>query len=94
MGGKFLAGVLFTAVGLIVQLAAFKLAFHLAGSAGVSLARNLDLPTIFLILLTALPLMMLAVAIQIIVAVGTKKTLKHTVYRLRSSTPYSYHHHS
>lgn len=80
MGGKFLAGVLFTAIGLIVQLAAFKLAFHLAGSAGTSLARNLDTSTILMILLTALPLMMLAVAIQIIVAVGTKSFKEAQTY--------------
>jgi len=80
MGGKFLAGVLFTAIGLIVQLLAFKLAFHLAGTAGDSLARNLDITTMGLIFLTALPLMTLAVAIQIIVAVGTKSFKEAQTY--------------
>jgi sodium transport system permease protein len=80
MGGKFLSGVLFTTIGLIVQLIAFKVAFLLAGNAGVSLARNLDLATMSMILITALPLMTLAVAIQIIVAVGTKSFKEAQTY--------------
>lgn len=80
MGGKFLAGVLFTMIGLIVQLVAFKIAFYLAGSAGTSLAQNLDVLTMMGVLITALPLMMLAVAIQIIVSVGTKSFKEAQTY--------------
>lgn len=80
MGGKFLSGVLFTTIGLIVQLIAFKVAFLLAGDAGVGLARNLDIATMLMILIAALPLMTLAVAIQIIVAVGTKSFKEAQTY--------------
>lgn len=80
MGGKFLAGVLFTVLGLIVQLVAFKAAFLIAGDAGVSLAKNLDAVTIALVLITAFPLMMFAVAIQIIVAIGTKSFKEAQTY--------------
>ena len=80
MVGKFLSGVLFTCIGIIVQLIAFKIAFQLAGVAGQSLARNLDLSTMGLVFLTALPLMRFAVAIQIIVAIGTKSFKEAQTY--------------
>lgn len=80
MGGKFLSGVLFTTIGLIVQLIAFKVAFLLSGDAGVGLARNLDIATMLMIVTGALPLMTLAVAIQIIVAVGTKSFKEAQTY--------------
>ncbi|MBT7537894.1 MAG: ABC transporter permease, partial [Gammaproteobacteria bacterium] len=59
---------------------AFKVAFLLAGDAGVGLARNLDIATMLMILIAALPLMTLAVAIQIIVAVGTKSFKEAQTY--------------
>ncbi len=71
MMGKFLASLLFTVVAVVVQLLAFKLIFNWVGSADSGLAGAMSLPVMFVIFVTALPLMMLAVGVQTIIATIT-----------------------
>ncbi len=69
--GKFLAALLFTAAAVAVQLSAFYLSFEMSGEAGINFARNLDPPTLIGIFAVSLPLMMLAVAVQMVIATVT-----------------------
>lgn len=80
MVGKFLAAVVFTAIALIVQLAAFKIMFAMAGDAGANFARILDVGTMLAVFLVALPLMLLAVAVQITIAIVSRSFKEAQTY--------------
>jgi sodium transport system permease protein len=69
MLGKFLAALLFTAVAVTVQLIAFSVIFDWVGGAGF--AQSLDAPVVLGIILLSLPLMMVAVGVQFIIAIST-----------------------
>jgi sodium transport system permease protein len=69
MLGKFLAALLFTAVTVTVQLIAFSVIFDWVGGAGF--AQSLDAPVVLGIILLSLPLMMVAVGVQFIIAIST-----------------------
>ena len=80
MLGKFLAALLFTGIGLAVQLVAFKVMFVLVGEAGQSLARHLDAANMIAVFVIAVPLMMLAVGVQMIIAIVTRSFKEAQTY--------------
>ena len=70
--GKYLAALLFTLGAVAVQLIAFKLVLYATGMADLDFARRLSWPTLVLILVVTVPLMMVAVGIQVIIASLTR----------------------
>lgn len=80
MLGKFLAALLFTAVAVAVQLVAFKFIFQLVGEDRFSFAQTLGLPSMVGIFFTAVPLMMLAVGVQFIIATITRSFKEAQTY--------------
>ncbi|MEE8393651.1 MAG: ABC transporter permease subunit [Rhodospirillales bacterium] len=80
MLGKFLAALLFTGVAVAVQLAAFKAIFDMMGSPGSSFVNSLDARAVAGIMVSALPLMMLAVGVQFIIATVTRSFKEAQTY--------------
>ncbi len=80
MSGKFLAALLFTLIAIVVQLLALKAAFHIAGGDGSTFTHSLSFATVFGIVILTLPLMMLAVGIQFIIATVTRSFKEAQTY--------------
>jgi len=70
--GKYLAALVFTAAAVAVQLFAFKLVLILTGNPDVEFAAAMTWDSILLALVVTLPLMMVAVGIQVIIASLTR----------------------
>ncbi len=70
--GKYLAALVFTAAAVAVQLAAFKLVLYLTGNPDVDFAAAFTWDSVGLALIVTLPLMMVAVGIQVIIASLTR----------------------
>lgn len=70
--GKYLAALLFTIGAVAVQLIAFKLVLYATGTADLDFAQRLSWPTLGLALVVTIPLMMVAVGIQVIIASLTR----------------------
>lgn len=79
MLGKYLAALLFTAAAVLVQLAAFKFIFEWVGG-DLSFARVFDIATIAGIFIVTLPLMMVAVGVQFIIATMTRSFKEAQTY--------------
>ncbi|NQU60204.1 MAG: ABC transporter permease [Rhodospirillales bacterium] len=80
MLGKYFAALVFTAVAVVVQLMAFKLIFQSAGGGNFNFAEILNMTTVIAILVIALPLMMVAVGVQFIMATVTKSYKEAQTY--------------
>ena len=80
MLGKFLAALLFTIVAVVVQLAAFKLTFLWVAGAESNFFRALDFGAMAMILTLALPLMALAVSLQVVIAAITRSYKEAQTY--------------
>lgn len=80
MLGKFLAALLFTVAAVLVQLVAFKVAFEYFGGPESVFAHTLNALTFLGVFLTALPLMMLAVGVQFIIATITRSFKEAQTY--------------
>lgn len=78
MLGKFLAALLYTAAAVAVQLIAFKAIFAWVGGDGF--AQSLGAPVVLGILLVSLPLMMVAVGVQFIIAISTQSFKEAQTY--------------
>ncbi|MEQ8666127.1 MAG: ABC transporter permease [Rhodospirillales bacterium] len=70
--GKYLAALLFTVAAVAVQLLAFKLVLYATGTADLDFAQRLSWPALGLMLIVSVPLMMVAVGIQVIIASLTR----------------------
>jgi len=80
MLGKFLAALLFTAMAVTVQLLAFKFIFQMVGEEQFSFAHSLDILAVAGAFIIALPLMMMAVGIQFIIATLTRSFKEAQTY--------------
>lgn len=80
MLGKYLAALLFTTIAVIVQLMAFKIVFQVSGNADVSFAHLFDMATVIKIIGLTLPLMMVAVGVQFIIATVTRSFKEAQTY--------------
>ena len=80
MLGKALAAFAFTAAAVVVQLCAFKLVFEVITRGEFGLAVDLGVPMFAAVFLICLPLMALAVAIQMIVATLTRSFKETQTY--------------
>ncbi len=80
MLGKYLAALLFTTVAVMVQLMAFKAVFQWSGNADVSFAHLFGIATMIKIAGLALPLMMVAVGVQFIIATITRSFKEAQTY--------------
>jgi sodium transport system permease protein len=78
--GKFLAALLYTFVAVVVQVIALKIAFQVAGGAGVNFSQTLSITTILSIVIVTLPLMAAAVAVQFIIATTTRSFKEAQTY--------------
>jgi sodium transport system permease protein len=72
MLGKYLASLVFTAVAVLTGVIAYKLIFELIRMLGVGITTNPSFGDFGLIFLLCVPIMMLAVAVQIIIATVSK----------------------
>jgi len=79
VGGKFLAALFYTGVAIIVQLLAFKVAFHLS-SGGEGFTQSLSALNMAVILIVTLPLMVAAVSVQFIIATVTRSFKEAQTY--------------
>lgn len=79
MLGKYLAALLFTAAAVLVQLTAFKFIFEWVGG-DLSFAHVFDIATIAGIFIVTLPLMMVAVGVQFIIATMTRSFKEAQTY--------------
>ncbi len=77
--GKYLAALLYTAAAVLVQLTAFKIIFEWVGG-DLSFAHVFDAATIAAILIVTLPLMMVAVGVQFIIATMTRSFKEAQTY--------------
>lgn len=80
MLGKYLAALLFTGVAVAVQLMAFKVVFQSSGGGAFSFAQALDMVTVVTIFAVTLPLMMVAVGVQFIIATVTRSFKEAQTY--------------
>jgi sodium transport system permease protein len=80
MLGKYLAALLFTGAAVAVQLLAFKVAFESASGGTFAFADVLTLGAIAGILVMMLPLMMVAVGVQFIIATVTRSFKEAQTY--------------
>ena len=78
--GKFLAALLYTGIAVMVQLLALKLAFAISGGGGSSFTYSLSIDTLLAIILITFPLMMVAVAVQFIIATLTRSFKEAQTY--------------
>ena len=72
MMGKYLASLVFTAIAVLASVVAYKVIFEVIRVAGVGIKTNPSLGDFALIFGLCVPIMMLAVAIQIIIATVSK----------------------
>jgi len=79
VAGKFLAALFYTGVAIIVQLLAFKVAFHI-GSGDAGFAQSLSFTNMLIVLILTLPLMMAAVSLQFIIATVTRSFKEAQTY--------------
>lgn len=70
--GKYLAALLFTLGAVAVQMVAFKLVLYLTGTSDLDFASRLTWGSLALALIITIPLMMVAVGIQVIIASLTR----------------------
>lgn len=70
--GKYLAAVLFTVAAVVVQLVAFKLVFAMSGVHGQEFNAVVGWDDALLAVVITLPLMMIAVGVQVIIASVTR----------------------
>ncbi|MBT3307360.1 MAG: ABC transporter permease [Alphaproteobacteria bacterium] len=79
MLGKYLAALLYTAVGVLVQLTAFVVIFQTVGG-DFAFAKIFSVTTVAGIFLVTLPLMMVAVGVQFIIATVTRSFKEAQTY--------------
>ena len=79
MLGKYLAALLYTALAVAVQLTAFKVIFQFVGG-GLIFARVLDATALAGIFAVTVPLMMVAVGVQFIIATVTRSFKEAQTY--------------
>ena len=79
MLGKYLAALLYTAFAVAVQLTAFKVIFQIVGG-DLSFARVLDATAVAGIFAVTVPLMMVAVGVQFIIATVTRSFKEAQTY--------------
>ena len=80
MLGKYLAALLFTGVAVAVQLLAFKAVFQITGGANFDFSETFGLATMVGVLVITLPLMMVAVGVQFIIATMTRSFKEAQTY--------------
>jgi len=80
MLGKYLAALFFTGAAVAVQLIAFKVAFQSVGGETLTFAEVLGIAAIAGIFLMTLPLMMVAVGVQFIIATVTRSFKEAQTY--------------
>ncbi len=80
MLGKYLAALLFTGIAVAVQLLAFKAVFQTAGGANFDFSETFGLATMVGIMVITLPLMMVAVGVQFIIATVTRSFKEAQTY--------------
>ncbi len=80
VAGKVCAALLFTAIALVVQLVAFKGAFELIAQGGFGLLVRPGLGVLTAIFLVCVPLMLLAVSVQMIIATVTRSFKETQTY--------------
>ncbi len=78
--GKYAAAVFFTGVAVLVQLVAFKLAFQGAGATGAAFAETLTPYMIAGLFALGVPLMMVAVGVQFLIATITRSLKEAQTY--------------
>ncbi len=79
MLGKYLAALLYTAAAVLVQLTAFKFIFEWVGG-DLNFAHVFDIATVAGIFIVTLPLMMVAVGVQFIIATLTRSFKEAQTY--------------
>ena len=79
MLGKYLAALLYTAFAVAVQLMAFKVIFQIVGG-DLSFARVLDVSALAGIFAVSVPLMMVAVGVQFVIATMTRSFKEAQTY--------------
>jgi len=79
MLGKYLAALLYTAAGVLVQLAAFVVIFHTVGG-DFTFAKIFNFAAVAVIFVVTLPLMMVAVGVQFIIATLTRSFKEAQTY--------------
>ena len=80
MLGKYLAALLFTGIAVAVQLLAFKAVFQATGGANFDFSETFGLAAMLGILVITLPLMMVAVGVQFIIATVTRSFKEAQTY--------------
>lgn len=80
MLGKYLASLVFTALAVLAAVVAYKVIFSGLGMLGVGLKVNPSIGDFTLIFLVTVPIQMLAVAVQMIVATVTKSFKETQTY--------------
>jgi len=80
MLGKYIASLAFTAVAVLAAVVAYKVIFSALGWLGVGLKLNPSVADFALIFLVTVPIQMLAVAVQMIVATVTKSFKETQTY--------------
>lgn len=80
MFGKYLAALLFTGAAVAVQLLAFKVALQSAGGGTLAFANVLTLGAVAGVFAMTLPLMMVAVGVQFIIATVTRSFKEAQTY--------------
>ena len=80
MLGKYLAALLFTGAAVAVQLVAFKVTFESAGGGTLAFADVLGIAAIVGVFAMTLPLMMVAVGVQFIIATVTRSFKEAQTY--------------
>ncbi len=80
MFGKYLAALLFTGIAVAVQLLAFKTVFETTGGGDFNFSEILGIATIIGIFALTLPLMMVAVGVQFIIATVTRSFKEAQTY--------------
>lgn len=80
MLGKYLAALFYTGVAVAVQLLAFKMVFQTAGGGTLAFANVLTVGVVLGVFALTLPLMMVAVGVQFIVATVTRSFKEAQTY--------------
>ena len=80
MLGKYLAALFYTGVAVLVQLVAFKVVFQTAGGGTLTFAGLFDAAAVAGVFLLTLPLMMVAVGVQFIIATVTRSFKEAQTY--------------
>lgn len=80
MLGKYLAALFYTGVAVLVQLVAFKVVFETAGGGTLTFAGLFDAAAVAGVFLLTLPLMMVAVGVQFIIATVTRSFKEAQTY--------------